>query len=297
MKIDLSRTSNRLFVRFKWIFLLLLLIFANGCSYYMSSVTEDFGNNLKQAMLNHYDPQTVVEAIPAYLLMQEALLASDPEDETLLMSTTNLYASYIALSIDLEPLRSQRLSQKAFDLALRGACLHKNAFCALNDKTFADFATIIKQSDTDDLDSLYVLGSSWANWIQVHQSDWHAVAQLAQVKLIMNRVIAMDESYKNGETYLYLGVLESILPPALGGKPDVAKRYFEKALLLSEHKNLMVHVLYARHYARMMFDRDLHDTLLKTVIDTKAQHKGLTLGNVLAQQQAKELLQSADEYF
>jgi hypothetical protein len=288
---------KRLFARIKCVFLSLSLIFANGCSYFISSTTEDFGRNLKQAILNQNDPQTVAEAMPAYLLMQEALLASDPDDEALLMSTANLYASYIALSVHLEPLRGQRLSQKAFDLALRGACLHKTAFCALNDKTFADFETIIKQSDTDDLDSLYVLGTSWANWIQLHQSDWYAIAQLAQVKLIMNHVIAMDESYKNGEAYLYLGVLESIVPPALGGKPDVAKRYFEKALVLSDHKNLMVHVLYARHYARMMFDRNLHDTLLTTVINTKVQHKGLTLGNVLAQQQAKELLQSADEYF
>ena len=288
---------KRFFVRIKWVFLSLLFIFANGCSYFIASATDDFGRNLKQAILNQNDPQTVAEAMPAYLLLQEALLASDPEDEALLMSTANLYVTYITLSVHLEPLRGQRLSQKAFDLALRGACLHKTAFCALNDKTFADFETIMKQSDTDDLESLYVLGASWANWIQRHQSDWYAVAQLAQVKLIMNRVIAMDESYKNGEAYLYLGVLESIVPPALGGKPDLAKRYFEKALLLSEHKNLMVHVLYARHYARMMFDRNLHDTLLTTVINTKVQHKGLTLGNVLAQQQAKELLQSADEYF
>ncbi len=286
-----------MFTGIKWFFLLSPLMFVNSCSFFISSATEDFDRNLKQVILNHNDPQTVAEAIPAYLLMQEAALISDPEDEALLKSTANLYTAYIALSGDMESQRSQRLSQKAFTLALREACLHKKAFCALNDKTFADFAIIIKQSETDDLNSLYVLGTTWANWIQMHKSDWYAIAQLAQVKQIMHRVIVLQENYKNGEAYLYLGVLESLVPPVLGGKPEVARRYFEKALQLSEYKNLMVYVLYAKHYARMMFDRDLHDSLLKTVLNTKVQHKGLTLGNVLAQQQAKKLLQTADDYF
>ncbi len=286
-----------MFSRIKWFFLLSPLVFANGCGFFVSSAMDDFGGNLKQAMLNQNDPQIVSEAIPAYLLMQEASLLSQPEDEALLKSTADLYTAYIVLSGDMELPRRQQLTQKAFALALHGACLHKKRYCALNDKTFADFAKIISQSEADDLDCLYVLGTTWANWIQAHKSDWYAIAQLAQVKQVMKRVTVLQENYNKGEAYLYLGVLESIVPPALGGKPDVAKHYFEKALQLSEYKNLMVYVLYAKHYARMMFDRNLHDSLLKTVLNAKVQYKGLTLSNTLARQQAKKLLQTADDYF
>lgn len=269
----------------------------SGCSFLGASITDDFGNNLKQAILNNDDPQLVVEAIPSYLLLQESLLVNDPDNLTLLANTANLYSSYSALSKDLNDKRKQHLSQKAFTYSLQSACLYKQNYCALNKKNYDEFTQIIDQSETGDLDTLYSLGKHWANWVKSNRSDWNAVAQLAQVKYIINYVINKNNTYKEGEAYLYMAVLESIVPPALGGKPDVAKQHFEKALQLSNNKNLMFKVLYAKHYARMMFDRELHDSLLNAVTHAKITDKSLTLHNVLAQQQAKNLLQSADDYF
>lgn len=277
--------------------LLFLFFLITGCSFLTSSITEDFGHNLKQAILNHNDPQLVAEAIPPYLLLQESLLINDPNNEGLLTSTANLYSSYIVLTGNLSNKRKQHLSQKSFTYSLRSACLYKKNYCTLNKQNYDDFTQIIDQSDINDLDTLYSLGKNWVNWIKSNRADWNAVAQLAQVKYIMNHVIQQKKDYKEGEAYLYLAVLESIVPPALGGKPDVAKHNFEKALQLSDNKNLMFQVLYAKHYARMMFDRELHDSLLKVVINTKIAQKNLTLSNTLAQQQAKDLLQSADDYF
>ena len=37
----------------------------------------------------------------------------------------------------------------------------------------------------------------------------------------MQRVIELHESYQDGAAHLYLGVLSTFLPPALGGKPEV----------------------------------------------------------------------------
>ena len=277
--------------------LILIFLFASGCSLLTSSVTHDFGKNLKQVMLNHNDPETVLKAIPSYLLLQETLLVKDPENEALLMSTANLYSAYNTLLGSQGSKRKQGLSKKAFDLALHSACVHEDEFCKLNEKHFDDFTQIIDRSGLDDLDTLYGLGVTWASWIQDSRSDWNAVAQLAQVKHLMSHVINVKEDYKKGEAFLYLAIMESIVPPALGGKPDVAKHNFEKALQFSNNTNLMVHVLYAQHYARMMFDRDLHDSLLNTVMTTQTDQKGFTLSNTLAQQQAKKLLQNADDYF
>jgi len=287
-----------LMVRIRRSLLICLLLFANGCSYLMSSATENFGNNLKQAILNHNDPQIVADAIPTYLLLQEALLLDDPENEVLLMSTANLYSSYGNLVENISTKRKKQISQKAFDLALNAACLHEQDFCQLNDRKFDEFTPIIDQyDDIDDLDILYSVGTRWIGWIQANSTDWNAIAQLAQVKYIINHVISVQDDYKQGEAYLYAAVMESLVPPALGGKPDLAKHNFDKAVKLSNGKNLMVYVLYAKHYARMMFDRDLHDTLLKKVINTQADQQDLTLSNTLAKQMAEKLLQSADDYF
>ncbi|MBU0970353.1 MAG: TRAP transporter TatT component family protein, partial [Proteobacteria bacterium] len=50
-------------------------------------------------------------------------------------------------------------------------------------------------------------------------------------------------------------------------------------------------------YARMIFDRDLHDRLLKEVLDTNPAAPGYTLVNTYAQKQARQLLENAEDYF
>ena len=59
----------------------------------------------------------------------------------------------------------------------------------------------------------------------------------------------------------------------------------------------MAKVMYARHYARLIFDRALHDRLLNEVLEADPDVTGYALANTLAQKQAKELLESADDYF
>jgi TRAP transporter T-component len=47
----------------------------------------------------------------------------------------------------------------------------------------------------------------------------------------------------------------------------------------------------------MMFDQDLHDRLLTEVLDAPVEEPGLTLFNVLAQEEARQLLATSKEYF
>jgi hypothetical protein len=113
----------------------------------------------------------------------------------------------------------------------------------------------------------------------------------------MRRVVQLNESYQDGGAHLYLGVLATLLPPALGGKAEEGRKHFECAVALSRGKNLMAKVAYARHYARLIFDRPLHDQLLKEVLKSNPDVPGYRLMNTLAQQQARELLDTADDYF
>ena len=281
---------------FKIVLIGLIAIYLNGCSFFISNVTEDFGRSLSQSILDNDDPETVAEAIPAYLLLLETLVVNDPENETLLLSTATLYSSYMGL-LEEGSNRKKQLADKAMFFVLRSACSHSEKFCQINELQYEPFEEIIKDTDVDDVDVLYSLGSIWALWIQANKADWNAIAQLAQVKLIMTRVVELDDSYKEGSAHVYLGVLSTILSPALGGTPEIGKQHFERAIKLSEGKNLMVKVVYAKQYARMMFDRELHDRLLNSVLNSDTKQPGLTLMNTLAQKQAKELLASADEYF
>jgi hypothetical protein len=56
-------------------------------------------------------------------------------------------------------------------------------------------------------------------------------------------------------------------------------------------------VVYAERYARMLYDRPLHDRLLEEVLAADPDVPGLVLQNTLAQQRARLLLAEADTYF
>ena len=66
---------------------------------------------------------------------------------------------------------------------------------------------------------------------------------------------------------------------------------------LSGGKDLSINVDYARYYARALYDSELHDQLLNDVMSAEPNQDGYTLFNTLAQREAQELLDAADEYF
>ena len=144
---------------------------------------------------------------------------------------------------------------------------------------------------------IYVFGVTWANYIDSHSSDWNAIADLPKVKATMQRVLEFDETFEKGGAHLYLGVLETVVPPALGGKPGIAKSHFERVIEITKGRNLMAKVLYAERYARPLFNREPHDRVLYEVVEQDPQEPGLTLINIIAQKKAKQLLESADEFF
>jgi hypothetical protein len=101
----------------------------------------------------------------------------------------------------------------------------------------------------------------------------------------------------NGDAYLYMAVMESFLPPAMGGKPELAKKNFEQAIEISDGSNLMAKLLFAEKYARLVFDKQLHDQLLEEVINANVEINDSTLINSIAQHKARLLLSQSDEYF
>ena len=56
-------------------------------------------------------------------------------------------------------------------------------------------------------------------------------------------------------------------------------------------------ILARRSYARLVYDRELHDSLLRRVLAAEPRQDGYTLLNTLAQKQATDLLASANDYF
>ena len=75
------------------------------------------------------------------------------------------------------------------------------------------------------------------------------------------------------------------------------RAHYERAIALSGGRDLSIKVSYARYYARTLYERELHDRLLNEVLAADPVQPGYTLFNTLAQDEAVELLESADDYF
>ncbi|MDH5601079.1 MAG: TRAP transporter TatT component family protein [Gammaproteobacteria bacterium] len=281
---------------FKSILLVFLGLVLASCSSMISSATNKMAKNLSSAIINNDDLATVKSGAPAYLLMLDSFIEGDPNDANMLLSASKLYGAYAGVFVK-DVARARRLTQKSLDFALRANCLEFNDRCDLKNMDFKKFEQTIKQYEKEQIEFLFTLGSSWAGWIQAHSGDWNAAADLARVTLIMKHALKLDEQYQSGQVHLYLGVLNTLLPPSLGGKPEIGKQHFEKAIHFSENKNLMAKVIYAEKYARLMFKQKLHDKLLNEVLKTEPRSKGFTLTNMLAHKQAKELLASGKDYF
>ncbi len=279
---------------------LALLIFISltlsACNTLVSSATRDLAGNLSKAMQNQNDPDTVRQGAPAYLIMIDSFIEGSPDDIDLLIAGSNLYGSY-ASAFATEPARARRLTEKSRQYARHAFCIQLPRLCSISDKHFPEFKEALQNVSKKNLPVLNTWGIAWAGWIQSRPDDWLAIADIPKIKAIMLRVVELDPAWDNGNAQLYLGVLNAFLPAAMGGKPELAKKYFENAIQFSEGKNLMVKTLYAQYYARIVFDKQLHDKLLKDVLAAPVSSPGLTLINTLAQEQATKLLSESDEFF
>ena len=276
--------------------LLLVSLMLSGCAGLVSRAGNSMAENLGRAVLNQDDPATVRDGLPAYLLLLDGLLEGSPDNAALLSTSARMYSSY-AGSFVLEPVRAKRLSQRALDRAWKSVCVEPASVCALKDLGYDQFAAALAGVREADADAAYTLASSWATYIQSRRDDWMAIADIPKVSGLLQRVIALQPEVDNGMPWVYLGVLNSLRPAAVGGEPEVGRANFERAIALSDGRNLMAKTLFAEYYARLVFDQELHDRLLGEVLAADPHSPGLTLGNVLAQDRARELLAGSADYF
>jgi len=274
----------------------MLLLSMTGCGSLISSAKKEFAEDLSATILAHDEPETVKQAIPTYLILVSSLIRGDQENVDLLISGSRLYGAYASVFVKEED-RKLILAKRSFDYAKQAVCLKMPTACKTKTMSYHKFERTIKAFKKEDAEMLFAYGAAWLGLIQANSADWNAVAELPKAKAIIAKVLKLNERISNGDAHLYMGVMESLLPPAMGGKPKVAKKHFERALKISKRKNLMALLMYAEKYARLLFDRKLHDSLLKELLAVDVRKSKTLLIDTIARAKAKDLLADADDYF
>jgi hypothetical protein len=264
-----------------------------ACASLFGSMAAD---TLSSAILNQNDPALVESGMPAYLLLIDGFIYESPDNEALLASGAQIYALY-GSRFSADARAAIRLTAKAREYGGRAICLVHSSACEWDQAPYDDFVAELARIDAKQIDYLYAFALGWLSYLDATSEDLSAVAELPWVDAAMQRVLELDETYAAGAVHNWLGVLNSLRPPALGGEPELAREHFERALELSQGRDLSIKVEYARRYARLLYEEELHDRLLREVLAAPAVEDGFTLFNVLAQRDAEALLASSSEYF
>ncbi|PKN16821.1 MAG: hypothetical protein CVU68_11040 [Deltaproteobacteria bacterium HGW-Deltaproteobacteria-3] len=281
-----------------WGFALLLAMIAvlsQGCASLM--IPPMVGPVVKN-LNRQADLELVCDGAASYLLMLDSLLVSDPGNARLLLHGAQAYTAYASIMPECgRPERAPVLGERAREYGLRLLGTQPGLGGA-NQMPLAGFSEAVQSVGSREVEKLFWSGYGWATWIGFSKGAPAAVADLPKVEQLMLRVLALDEGFYHGGAHLFLGVYYGSRPVMLGGRPDVSRNHFERALALSERRFLATLVAYAEYYARQTFDRELYVRLLEEALAFDlAQAPDLTLPNVLAQRRARKLLAQADEFF
>jgi len=270
--------------------------FLSGCAAMISSAATNLADNLSAAILNQDDPELVRAGAPSYLLLLDSFIEGNPDDPDILAAAATLYATYGAVFAD-DEVRASRLTTRGRGYALAAMCETYAAACGWSSLTYDEFVASLAGVGPREAEYLYTYGFASLAFLQAHSSDMNSLAELPHIEALFNRYLDISGDEVDSSVYTYMGILLTIMPPALGGKPELAREYFEKAIAASEGRDLSAKVEYARGYAKLLYERELHDRLLNEVLEADPYQDSFTLSNVLAQEDALILMAEADDYF
>jgi predicted anti-sigma-YlaC factor YlaD len=118
------------------------------------------------------------------------------------------------------------------------------------------------------------------------------------VEAIMNRALALDESYDEGALHEFFVLYHGSRSEAQGGGAKRARGHFQRALALAHNRKLSPLVSYAETVSVETQNKAEFTQLLKQVIAADVdRHPNYRLVNMLAQRRAQWLLGRVSELF
>lgn len=255
-------------------------------------------------------PLLIREATPFGLKLMETLLAENPNHEKLLLATAQGFTQYAFAFVkqDADEIEDEnyekaaairaearKLLRRARDYALRALDTRHPGFAS---QLTASHETALARLSKRDVPELYWAGAAWAAAISMSKDSPESISDLPIVEAMMERALALDESYDNGAIH---GFFISYEMSRLGGTESNAKRareHFRRANELAKGRNAGNFVSLAEAVAIPLEDKGEFESLLKQAlaIDPDAD-KSTRLANIIFQQRARWLLGRMDRLF
>ena len=293
----------------------LILLLGNGCGAVRRAeirgiagiFSEPPGSNV---FVEDDDPELIRKALPFALKTYEALLASDPNNRGLCLTTADGFVKYASAFVhaDADRLESvdfrgaQSLRQRAKKLYLRG----RNYALAGLTLDYPDFEKKLREDrqqvlyalSDKDVPLLFWAAAGWAGAISTHVNDMSLVAELPIVEAMMRRALELNEDFEGGAIHEFFITYEGSRSDAMGGSAERAREHFSRAIQLTRGEKASPYVSLASSVAVREQDHQMFEALLQKAlaIDPDAVPKW-RLANILAQEKARWLLDHSAELF
>ena len=273
---------------------LTVLMYSSGCT---SLIVNPLLDPLTLSLQKQTDLQLLQDGVPSLLLLLDGLIASDPDNERLLMTAAKAYGAYATVLYEEGQVeRAVTVSSKAKEYGIN-LLKQLPGLQNINNNTLGEIDQSLGKISPGRVGSLFWGTYGWAIWIQFQDGAPAAMADLPIVEQIMLRVVELDESYYYGGAHIFLGAYYGSRPQMFGGNPEASRQHFERALALNDRLFLLTHVAYAETYARTMFDRELYLELLTEVIEQPLADSDMASSNKVAKVKAEKLIVQIDDFF
>ena len=257
------------------------------------------------------DIETARMAMPATLKTIEGFHVVSPENEILIALLAEGWCQYTTAFVQGEWEQAIETNdfERADALAARGTKLDTRcvnySFKMLGgnweEAVFGEIDALrakLTSAGKDQVPGMLWLGIGLASTVNMNRDKITIISYLPKAKMILERVIELDDDYNMGLAHMALGMMYSFGGKAIGGNPDKAKLHFERSIEITEGKFLLTRVMYARHFGVAFQQRDFfHAELVKVLQTSPAVFPEQRLANELAHERALRYLKREKEWF
>ena len=262
----------------------------------LRSVDSLFDNTVA-ALMSEGDLSFAESAIAGDLKLLEGVVESDPTNVKYLQLACMGYASYALAFAEDVPERAFVFYSRALSYGQRGMVLRGVPKAAFSGDA-ASMRSALAKLGRSDVPLVFWTASAWGSAINLQQSEPDAIASIPTANALMEWVRDREPDFFYGGPSLYFGVYYGSYPKALGGRPDLARESFDRAVASGKGRFLMTEVLYARIYAVQTQNQPLFKELLTRVVEAPPDLlPEQRLANAVAQKRARQLLARAEELF
>jgi predicted anti-sigma-YlaC factor YlaD len=257
------------------------------------------------------DPKLVGDALPFAIKMYESLLSANPKHQGLLNTTGSLFVMYANAYVQgpAEQMPSSMFEQRQAEkerakrLYLRGlAYLYRGL-----DNKYPGFSgsyqegtlpTFLAKMKKDDIPALYWSAAAGLSAYSLNPFDMELGVRIREFYSLVERAYALDPDYNSGALDDFLLLFHASVPETMGGDKTKVDVHYNRALQKSKGLSAGTYVSYAQVVSIPAQDYGKFKELLELALAIDPNIEPSTrLVNVMAQQKARYLLDSADLFF